>query len=76
MMKLYVEQLPGSGEGGRSFVIYNEAGETLPCIVEAHIHHAHDDAARIGLHLVVDGTNIVFGSPPSVPRPDASESSK
>lgn len=72
-MKLYVEQLPGSGEAGKSFVIYNEAGETMPGVVEAHIFHAYDDAARVGLHLVVDGVNIVFGKPPSLLPSEPSE---
>lgn len=75
-MKLYVSQLPGDGISGRSFVIYNEAGERLPCVVSATVHHALDDAARIELSLVVDGRGISFGEPPladAPPRPSPSE---
>ena len=63
-MKLYISQIPGPGVRGQSFAIYNEAGEKLVGVTSASIHHNMDDAARLDLSLVVDGTNIVFGDPP------------
>lgn len=65
-MKLYIDQLPGDGVSGRSFVIYNEAGERLACITKASVHHDRNEPARLDISLVVDGSNIVFGKPPSV----------
>jgi hypothetical protein len=65
-MKLYVDQIDGDGAGGRSFVIYNEAGEKLRGVRSAVVRHACDDAARIDLSLVVNGRDIVFGKPPAL----------
>ena len=64
-MKLYVDQIDGDGVSGRAFAIYNEAGERLPCVTKASVHHCLNDAARIDISLVVDGTRIVFGMPPA-----------
>jgi len=71
-MKLYIDQPEGDGLRCRSFKIYNEAGEKLPGVTSASVHHDRDDCARIDISLVVDGRDIVFGKPPTkddVPTP-------
>lgn len=70
-MKLYVDQPAGNGLRGRSFVVYNEKGEKLPCVTAASVHHECGDCARIDLSLVVNGTDIVFGKPPVMQGNDA-----
>lgn len=68
-MKLYIVQEGEESVAGRAIKIYDDRGEQLPGVTEVVIHHCIDDASRLGISLVVDDRDIVFGKPPRSVEP-------
>lgn len=59
-MQLTVVQKSGDGVRGSSFEIRDDRGLRMPCVTRASVVHSLDDAARLAVTLVVNGSDIVL----------------
>lgn len=73
-MKLYVQQVDGEdGVNCRAVRIDDDRGQKMPGVRAVNIQHRFNQPAWVIVEIIVNGRDVVFGSPPVAPAPSLRE---